>query len=226
MLSLTQQANSRTGSNQNPTCVFGSNVTAGNLIAVGIIYSTAGDLPTISSVTDTLGHTYKRADTSSSFIPKRLHIYYAENISGGANTVTVNFSGASPETVIQIIEISKPASSNALDVDWVRGPGSVASPATSDPYTTIFTDEFAFVLVRTSANGAVFTAGSGFTLLNNPPAQSNFSARCEYQIYTSKQTNVTASMSYDLSTSSEIMVTTFHEPIVLITGSPVSAAIV
>jgi hypothetical protein len=48
---------------------------------------------TISSVTDTAGNTWSEAILRSHPSSDRASIWYAKNCAGGANTVTVNFSG-------------------------------------------------------------------------------------------------------------------------------------
>lgn len=73
---------------------FASNVTAGNLICGYVKYGTATSV--FSSITDTLGNTYTVVDTTTGNTAgaNTMKTFYARNIAGGANQVTLNFSGA------------------------------------------------------------------------------------------------------------------------------------
>ena len=76
---------------------------------------------TVSSVTDSLGNAYQLAvgptKESSSLTQS---IYYAKNIVGGSNQVTVQFSGAAAYADIRILEYSGLDPLNPLDVAFRR----------------------------------------------------------------------------------------------------------
>lgn len=70
------------------TIVFASNVTAGNLIVLGFAWDNG---VTLDSITDGLGNTYNLIETGIG--PSTVGaFYYAYNISGGACTITLDFS--------------------------------------------------------------------------------------------------------------------------------------
>src|SRR6266700_2513682 len=72
---------------------FDSDVKAGNLIAVFIKFGTATSV--FNNVTDSLGNTYNVVDTDTTVPGTNTGItLYARNIAGGANTVTLNFTGS------------------------------------------------------------------------------------------------------------------------------------
>src|SRR3989304_7311962 len=83
-------AGSNIGEDADATAAFGSNVTAGNLIVVSFYLNENG---TVSSVADGLGNTYTLVDSIENVINGVTHYkYHAENISGGACTITVTMS--------------------------------------------------------------------------------------------------------------------------------------
>lgn len=86
---------------------FPSNVTAGNLICGYVKFGTATTV--FNNITDTRGNTYVMVDsiTGSAGGANTMKTFYARNISGGANSVTCNFTGATgvfPR--IMVVELS------------------------------------------------------------------------------------------------------------------------
>src|SRR5690348_16817602 len=88
-VTLVQHAGRNAGSVLSSSLAFASPNTSGNWIAVTVRGGNSSS--EVFTVTDTNGNTYQRAVqlgfTSSAV---SLAIYYAENIKGGANTVTVS----------------------------------------------------------------------------------------------------------------------------------------
>ncbi len=125
--------------------------TAGNLNVVAVGW---GDTTSaISSVTDTKGNTYTRAVGPTSNNGLQQAIYYAKNIAGGSNTVTVKFNQAAAYPDVRILEYSGLSSSSPLDVTAAgTGNGTSASSGTA---TTTSASELIF--------GAGTTAGIGYT---------------------------------------------------------------
>ena len=98
-----------------------------------------------------------------------LGIFYAENIAGGANTVTVS------NTILgtmrfAILEYSGVATSNSLDVT-VAAEGTGVSPSTGSVTTASSGDLVLGEIV--TGNPATFTAGSGYTIEELAPAEPN-----------------------------------------------------
>src|SRR5712671_7278817 len=102
---LVQRANKDAGTAASATLAFNSNNTAGNWIGVCVRAGYSGQ---IFTVTDSRGNTYRRAaqynvtvDTPNGHT---LGIFYAENIAGGANAITVSDTISGP-CVSQLLSI-------------------------------------------------------------------------------------------------------------------------
>ncbi len=153
-----------TGSTSTTTsCTFGSNTTAGNAI-VGYYAVNDVQANSITSIAG-CGNTYSRpqtlqanSDTSTWF--------YAENIAGGACTITVTTSGAEPYRSMVVHEVSGVLTSGALDVSASQSvAGSTTTDsATSGAATTTANGDYIFGAMRV-ANTLTETvsAGTGFT---------------------------------------------------------------
>jgi hypothetical protein len=123
-----------------------------NVVVVGWNDTTS----TVQSVKDTLGNTYNLAVGPTVGTGMQQSIYYAANITGGTNTVTVTFSKAAAFPDIRILEYR---GVTALDVK-AGASGSSTAP-NSGSATTNYANELVFgadtIATTTSA------AGSGFT---------------------------------------------------------------
>src|SRR5207245_3046615 len=99
----------------------------------------AGKSGQVFSVSDSRGNVYKQAIQFNLTVDaETLGIFYAENIAGGANTITVS------NTILgtmrfAVLEYSGVATSNSLDVSAVVE-GTGASPATSTVTTNFSGD--------------------------------------------------------------------------------------
>jgi hypothetical protein len=79
-----------------------------NIVAVGWNDTTS----TVSGVGDSKGNTYTLAIGPTSGTGLRQSIYYARNIAGGSNTVTVTFNQAAAFVDVRVLEYS--------GLDWVN----------------------------------------------------------------------------------------------------------
>src|SRR6266849_996985 len=156
---LVQRANKDAGTAASATLAFNSNNTAGNWIGVCVRAGYSGQ---IFTVTDSRGNTYRRAaqynvtvDTPNGHT---LGILYAENIAGGANTVTVSDT-ISGTMRFAILEYSGVALANSLDA-VVTKQGTSISP-TSGTLITSGSGDLLLAGIST-ANAATFTPGSGY----------------------------------------------------------------
>lgn len=108
---LVQHTSKDAGITSSSSLVFPTNNTAGNWIGVAIRAGHSGQTLT---VTDTRGNTYRQALQSNETLDtpngETLAIYYAENIAGGANTVTVSESITNNTLRFAILEYSGVAS--------------------------------------------------------------------------------------------------------------------
>jgi hypothetical protein len=123
-----------------------------NVVVVGWNDTTA----TVQSVKDSAGNNYSLAIGPTSGTALRQSIYYAVNIVGGSNTVTVTFSQAAAYPDIRILEYK---GVNAVDV--TAGATGSSTAANSGAVTTTIASELIFG-ANTVAT-ATKTAGSGFT---------------------------------------------------------------
>jgi len=146
------------------TCAFDSAPTGGNLIVVAIRFLEATG--TVSSVTDSQSNSYSFVVTSGAAYGNITLIYYAKNITGGANTVSVAWAD-SWRTVVSIHEYSGIDTTAPLDKS-AGAVGSSPTVASSGAQTTTQNDELIFGAC--SSHGASLSGfqGAGFTArLNN-----------------------------------------------------------
>ena len=126
------------------------------------------------SVSDTRGNIYHQAIQFNQTLDvptgETLAIYYAENIAGGANTVTVTESQANNTLRFAILEYSGLATSNSLDVT-VAAQGS-GTTLNSGSTTTTANGDLILGEVAT-ADTLFFTAGAGFVIEECTPASPN-----------------------------------------------------
>ena len=167
-ITLVQHIGKDAGTTTTSTLAFASANTAGNFIAVGI----RGGLSSsqVFTVTDSNGNTYKQAAqigyTASQVTSA---IYYAENVKGGANTITVSMTVSGPLR-FDILEYSGVATLNSLDAT-AAATGSSATPSSGNLTTTVSGDLLLASIGTT--NPATFTAGTGYTIRDFVPVEPN-----------------------------------------------------
>jgi hypothetical protein len=130
---------------------------AGDLNAVAVMW---GDTTsTVSSVTDSKGNTYTRAAGPTPNTGLQQSIYYAKNIAGGSNTVTVKFNQAASYPNVNVLEYSGLDTTNPLDVSHaLSGSGTTASSGSA---------------TTTSANELIFGAGNTAHHFTAPGSESS-----------------------------------------------------
>jgi hypothetical protein len=197
-ISLVQHTSKDAGVTASSTLAFSSNNTAGNWIAVCI---RAGHASQVLTVTDSNGNTYHQAvlynmtvDTPNG---ETLGIFYAENVAGGANTVTVKESITNNTLRFAILEYSGVALANSLDATATSQ--GVSNAASSGTPVNVLGGDLLLGLITTS-NPAVFTAGTGYTIRDAVPGTSNAKLITEDQI---QAATGTASTSASLSVSDQ-----------------------
>jgi hypothetical protein len=179
-ITFVQHASKDAGITSSSSLSFPANNTAGDWIAVCIRAGKSGQVLTVK---DSNGNTYHSAFqfnvTADTPNGETVGIFYAENIAGGANTVTVSESITSNTLRFAILEYSGVATANSLDVA-VGAQGTSAFPNSGATTTTVNGDLLLGVAV--TANGATDTAGSGFVLEDRVPAAPNTKLITESQI--------------------------------------------
>ena len=166
-ITMVQHTSRDAGTTNSATLAFPSVNTAGNFIAVMIRTSQNGQVFTVS---DTRGNTYRQAlQFNETLDVTTLAIYYAENIAGGTNTVTVSDT-LGGTLRFAILEYAGVATVNALD--GTATAQGISATANSGALTTSANGDLILGMVST-ANPATFTAGSGFTIQERIPTGNN-----------------------------------------------------
>jgi hypothetical protein len=133
---------------------YGSPQTAGdlNVVVVGWNNSTS----TVQSIQDSAGNTYALAIGPTTGTSLRQSIYYASNIKGGSNTVTVTFNQATAFPDIRILQYR-----GVTTLDVVAGASGSGTTANSGSATTTAANE---LIVGANMVSSITTGpGSGFT---------------------------------------------------------------
>jgi len=139
------------------TVTYPSVQTAGNLNLVAVMWGETTS--TVSAVTDSKGNVYTLAVGPTQGTGLTSAIYYARNIAGGSNTVTVTFNRTAAYPNVNALEYSGLDAASPLDV----GAGAVGNGTTgnSGSKTTTSANE---LVVGVGNPSTVFTGpGTGFT---------------------------------------------------------------
>jgi hypothetical protein len=160
---------------------------SGDALILGIQFRNSGS---ISSVADDKGNTWVAGPTvTNSNASQRMSLYYALNVIGGTQNITVTFSGLGstngyPQAVISEFY-------NVAQVSAADGTGGNANSRTAGSITTTTAGDliyhwgvdFSDTNVNGGAyNGSGITAGSGFTLLS---ADLQVGSADQYQVQSS-----------------------------------------
>jgi hypothetical protein len=142
---------------------FPTNNTPGDTILVFVRMSTTTQTVSIG---DTAGNSYISAvsraqDTDG----HQIHLFYARNIVGGANTVTATFSAANNHPWLAIYELQGLSATAPLD-QTASAQGSSSSVSTGATAATKNANEFVFVGAgfNTPSFKGTVSAGAGYTL--------------------------------------------------------------
>src|SRR5215469_1908592 len=179
-ISLVQSTSSFATGAPSISQAFANANTQGNLIIAFIRMSTTTQSVT---VTDSAGNSYTQAIAQGqSTDGHQIHIFYAKNINGGANTVTATFSATNNHPWIAIYEFSGLSTTAPLDqVAAAQGSNSTANTGLT-PATTA-ANELVFAGLGLPASSSVtMSAGSGFALLQQDTATSTSRATNEDRV--------------------------------------------
>jgi chitodextrinase len=176
-ITLVQHSSKDGGVTTSSSLAFAANTTAGNWIAVVI---RAGKTGQTIAVSDTRGNTYQEAvQLNQANDSTTLAIYYAENISGGATTVTVADSINGGTLRFAILEYAGVALTNSLD-SAATGQGTGTTAAT--PSASLSAAGDLVIGELSTSNGRTVTAGTGWTLQDGVPAAPNTKLAVEDQV--------------------------------------------
>ena len=165
---LVQKVSNLTTSAQNLAARLPSSVTAGNLIVVSV--SGWPNLPATTAVTDSLGNTYSIAGTVLVSQGAYSAIYYARNVKGGTDTITVRTVKSGGQISMAVAEFSGVDTVSPLDkTAGVVGSGNAPSSGTMTPSMT-----GELIIGSGTHNGnTITTAGTGFSIIAIPTEDSD-----------------------------------------------------
>jgi hypothetical protein len=190
-INLVQHANQDAGvTTTSRPLAFPSNNTSGNWIGVCIRAGAAGETFT---VTDSNGNNYHNAIQFNQTADGTTNaIFYAENIRGGSNTVSVSDS-ASGTLRFAILEFSGVAASGSLDVEG-SAQGNNASPGSTATASTTANGDLLLGAIITG-DPENFTAGPGYSIVESVPTQPGAAKLiAEYQVQGPEATPTASAM--------------------------------
>jgi thermitase len=141
---------------------FPANNTAGNVIIAFVRMSTTSQTVT---VTDSAGNAYTDAVAQAQTTDgHQVHVFYAKNIVGAANTVSATFSATNNHPWVAIYEYSGLSATSPLD-QTAHAQGSSSTPNSGATATTARANELVFAAMGLPVSyPGTATAGSGYTL--------------------------------------------------------------
>lgn len=153
------QDDATTSTSANPTCAFGSNVTAGSLLLVKV--STLNGALSTSVPTDTLGTTYVAEDANTGGVT----LYTGIAPSGGTNTVTAHM-GSSTATTVSVAEFSG-VGSPIPDVSPASTTGTSTAVLSHNATGLSVPNELfiSFFIVPSSTTTSISAPSGGFTAM-------------------------------------------------------------
>ncbi len=153
------------GSATTASTAFPGNTGAGDLIVVAVSWDTSGSAQ--AGVSDSQGNKYVLATTSNNTTTfQALAIYYAANIKGGADTVTVTLNPSAGYRRLEIQEYSGVATTNPVDVTAQNinlNGGTNTDGVTSTNATTTADGDLIFGVATQDSGTDTISAGTGFT---------------------------------------------------------------
>jgi hypothetical protein len=133
---------------------FGSNTTASDIILVGFDFASGASF---SSISDTQGNTFTEVGSQlTTPAGSGSRLYYAKNIKGGADTVTVRTAASTSSIKVQVVEYAGVSTTNPIDIQ--AGNTGSAGSASAGGQTTVAND-LIFGFLASDGTGS---AGSGF----------------------------------------------------------------
>ena len=154
------------GASSSVAVTYSAAQTAGNLNVVEVGWNDTTS--SVSSVTDSNGNSYALAVGPTRGTGLSQSIYYAKNIVGGSNTVTVTFSKAAAIVDLRALEYSGLDTGNPLDA--TAGASGTGTSGNSGAATTSSANEL--IVGAGMTLGAFTKAGTGFTssIITSPDA--------------------------------------------------------
>ena len=142
------------GSATSCTATLPNPVTAGDTIVTGNFF----DIGDVVSQTDSLGNTYNL---------KLINMFYAANVTGGSDTITLHSGTTAYDLVVCAVELSgvTPAPYDQGDETTTLSIGPAGTPFYSGNVTTSYPNEY--ILGFAYPSTGPLTVGAGFTAIDN-----------------------------------------------------------
>jgi hypothetical protein len=148
-------ANHTTGAASTLSLSFPANTAAGDTVLVGFDFDTNASL---SSLSDSQGNAFSVVGAPLTTPGgAQMRVYYAQNIKGGADTVTVNFSGSSAYIEVYLTEYAGLNPTSPIDAQ-AGATGNAGSVSSGTVRTTVAGD----VIYGYCAGDWACTVGAGF----------------------------------------------------------------
>ncbi len=154
------------GASSSVAVTYSAAQTAGNLNVVEVGWNDTTS--SVNTVTDSRGNSYVLAVGPTRGTGLSQSIYYARNIVGGSNTVTVTFSKAAAVVDVRALEYSGLDTVNPLDMTA----GAAGTGTTGNSGAANISSANELIVGAGMTAGAFTKAGTGFTLrtITNPDA--------------------------------------------------------
>jgi len=179
VITLVQHVSKDAGMATSTSLSFPANNTAGNWIAIAIRAGHSGQTFTVK---DSRGNTYHQAAQFNVTVDApnghTLGLFFAENIAGGANQITVSDT-ISGTLRIAILEYGGLASASSLDAT-TAAQGNGNAPNSGSITTTASGD--LLLGVASTGGGENFTANTGYVIEERVPAEPNTKLIVEDQV--------------------------------------------
>jgi flagellar basal body L-ring protein FlgH len=158
-VSFVQEADQAARSATTVHQAFRASTAAGDLLVVGVLYDTSA---TVSSVTDSQGNAYAAVSSPAvgASASGNATVYYAKNIHGGSDTVTVTLSSSASFADVYVLEYAGADAANPLDA--ATGAAGTGSVGNGGAVTTTSAGDL--LLGICADGGGVPSAGTGFTV--------------------------------------------------------------
>jgi len=158
-VSFVQEADQAARSVTTVKQAFRASTASGDLLVVGVLYDKS---VAVTGVTDSQGNTYAAVSSPAvgTSVSGDATVYYAKNIKGGSDTVTVTLSTAAPFADVYVLEYA--GADTASPLDAATGASGTGSVGNGGAVTTTSANDLIFAIC--ADGGGLPSAGTGFTV--------------------------------------------------------------
>lgn len=211
-ISFIQQAQALTNAgSSSQAATWSGNTTSGNLIIVFI--GTVTLATRVSSITDSQGNTYSFvASLTTGISAAYWEVWIAKNITGGTTpTVTANLVGSTFRPMMQISEYSGLDTTQPIDQILVKNFPTSTATYGFELSENKAANELIFVASLVNQGGGTFSAGAGYSNLQNQTNISTGNQATESKIVSSKASHTGTITCSSSGTNGNILVLTLAD---------------